>query len=310
MTASALTGHNVVFSGERTVAVPRVTIGMPTYNRADTIGRALQSLARQTYRDFVLIVSDNAGVSPATIDAVRAVADDLPEVHLIAQPTNLGIIGNATFLVERATTEYFMWLADDDEISDDYLAELVALLDADPAAASAMGVPLRSDGEALPRRTRQVRSTRRNRAARVFNWVAFQSEDTMFYGLHRTAMLRRCTFGRYVYPNAAVATNWCYVYLFDQIWQGPVRYSDTATWTAHHDVAKSYNVSKAGGVRNKLKTLTRRINVYAMYNVKTARRAPPLLALTLPASLVGMAWDVMSAAGRVVARRLPSRTSA
>jgi len=296
--------QNIVHHVRNSVRAPRVTIGMPTYRRANVIRRALASIARQSFRDFVVIVSDNAGVDQATLDAVRAFEADLPEVYVIAQQTNLGAIPNQQVILACATTEYFMWLADDDEISDNYLAELVALLDGDPAAAAAMGVPLASydTGPALPRR--QVRCENRSRAARVFKWAAFQKEDSLFYGLHRTEFLRRCRFDSYVYPNVGVLTNFCYVFLFDLIWQGPVRYSDDATWTAHHDCAKEYNVAKAGGVRNKIRTFMRRLNVYALYNARTARRSIALLLLTLPASVIGIVSDVLLALRRVAARRL------
>ena len=50
---------------------PRVTIGMPTFARAHLIRRALASVASQTYRNFVLVVSDNAGFDENTHQAIK-----------------------------------------------------------------------------------------------------------------------------------------------------------------------------------------------------------------------------------------------
>ena len=109
-----LEDHNIVIHEKTRAGTPRVTIGMPTYRRAHTIRRALYSIAKQTYRDFVLVISDNAGTDPETVKAVQDCASYLPEVVLIAQDANLGGLPNLNVLLATAETEYFMWLADDD----------------------------------------------------------------------------------------------------------------------------------------------------------------------------------------------------
>jgi GT2 family glycosyltransferase len=85
--------------------------------------------------------------------AVREFSDDLPSVVLVAQEENIGALENLKFLLAAAETEYFMWLADDDEISPDYLAELVSLLDADSDTVTAVGqwkhMTTPTDGEAI-----------------------------------------------------------------------------------------------------------------------------------------------------------------
>ena len=37
-----------------------VTVGIPTRNRSPLLGKAIASVLRQSYRDFTLVVSDNA----------------------------------------------------------------------------------------------------------------------------------------------------------------------------------------------------------------------------------------------------------
>ncbi|UPT75210.1 MAG: glycosyltransferase [Elusimicrobiota bacterium] len=63
--------------------MPKVSVVVPMYNAAATIGRALASVLAQTERDFELIVVDDASTDggPAI---VRACAD--PRVRLVSQP--------------------------------------------------------------------------------------------------------------------------------------------------------------------------------------------------------------------------------
>ena len=55
-------------------AVPRVSVVIPTYNRAKFVPRAIDSVLRQTFEDFELIVVDD-GSTDNTADIVRRVED-------------------------------------------------------------------------------------------------------------------------------------------------------------------------------------------------------------------------------------------
>jgi glycosyltransferase involved in cell wall biosynthesis len=294
--------ENIILRIKNTDRAAKVTVGLPTFNRPDTLRRALSSLAHQTFRDFVVIVSDNAGVNQATIDAVQEVGKDLPEVYLIAQESNTGALGNLSFLLGCANTKYFMWLADDDEISENYLEKLVSLLECEPAAVCAMGRWRMMRNAHQGENRWQLENSTANRALRIFVYIACEPDDYFFYGLHRTEQLRRCHFDGYFYPNSKVLTNCCYVFLFDLLWQGPVKYSREATWICHNYSEKSYNRAHANGLSDKLKTLARRINIYLLYCTKTAKKSPLLLLVSIPAAFIGFTRDLATAAGRMARR--------
>ncbi|MDG1286929.1 MAG: glycosyltransferase family 2 protein [Rickettsiales bacterium] len=284
--------------------VPRVTIAMPTFNRADTIKRALSSLAKQSFRDFVLIVSDNAGQDPQTLQAIKEFEEQLPGVILIAQPENKGALNNLHCLLSVAQTDYFMWLADDDEVTETYLEQLTGLLDEDRKAVAATGYWHSMSSPTDGYRRRKSEHAERSLLVRAVKYVAGPTNDIMFYGLHRTACLRRCKFNDYWLPNKGVLTNWCYVFLFDLILQGPIRHTEAAGWICHNYSEKQYNAAKAQGVSDRIKTLIRRINVYALYCGKACHKTSILLLPILLACIYGFTRDVVAAAVRISCRVL------
>jgi len=111
---------------------PRLTIGMPLYNNASTIARALESLLAQSFMDFTIIASDDG----STDDTVRMVADFAradSRVVLVQQPHNLNY-GNFRFVLQQATTPFFMFAAGDDYWDSRFVAACIEALDAHPEA--------------------------------------------------------------------------------------------------------------------------------------------------------------------------------
>ena len=116
----------------------KVSVGLPTYNRADHVARAIDSVLAQTYVDFELIISDNASTD-ATQETCnnRAATDD--RIRYYRQPQNKGAHANFLEVLKHATGEYFMWLADDDMIDADYILRCVQALSSDHELALVCG---------------------------------------------------------------------------------------------------------------------------------------------------------------------------
>ena len=121
-----------------TSTTPRVFIGLPVYNGARFLTAALDSLLAQSYRDFTLLISDNASTDETPQICAEFVARD-PRVRYVRQPTNIGAPRNWNFVAEEATGEYFKWATGNDLCAPDMLARCVAALDADPTAALSQG---------------------------------------------------------------------------------------------------------------------------------------------------------------------------
>jgi glycosyltransferase involved in cell wall biosynthesis len=119
---------------------PRVGIGMPVYNMADTVKDAVQSLLSQTYGDFELLISDNAS-SDGTEALCRALAESDRRIRYVRQQVNLGAAGNFRYVFANASpSPYFMWASADDIWNPRFLEVMVAGLEDDDLAASAFSV--------------------------------------------------------------------------------------------------------------------------------------------------------------------------
>jgi len=112
-------------------AVPRVTIGLPVYNGDAFLAAAIDSLLAQTYRDFELIISDNASTDGTeAICRDRAARD--PRIRYHRSATNRGAMWNFNVVVELARGEYFKWAAHDDRHEPTYIERCVEALDRHP----------------------------------------------------------------------------------------------------------------------------------------------------------------------------------
>jgi glycosyltransferase involved in cell wall biosynthesis len=96
-----------------------VTIGIPTYNRADGyLKQALESAVNQTYSNIEIIVSDNCSTDH-TESLVKSYPD--PRIRYFKHDKNIGANNNFNFCLQQAKGDYFLLLHDDDMIDEDFV---------------------------------------------------------------------------------------------------------------------------------------------------------------------------------------------
>jgi glycosyltransferase involved in cell wall biosynthesis len=102
-------------------------VGLPTYNRATTLKRAVESVLAQDYSPLELIISDNAST-----DGTQAICEDFcrrdNRIRYLRQATNVGAAANFKAVLDTARGEFFMWLADDDWLDSGYVRECTRAL--------------------------------------------------------------------------------------------------------------------------------------------------------------------------------------
>lgn len=106
---------------------PKVSIIIPTYQRAHLIGLTLESALRQTYTDYEIVVIDD-GSTDNTAEVVRSIA---PNARYIWQK-NVGIPEVLNVCVREARGEYISFLGSDDALAPTALEKEAAVLDANP----------------------------------------------------------------------------------------------------------------------------------------------------------------------------------
>jgi len=110
---------------------PFVSIGLPVYNGEDYLEEALESIAAQTYRNYEVIISDNASTD-RTADICESYAARDPRIRYVRNPVNIGGDRNYYRCVELSRGQYFLGAAHDDRFHPEYLERVLAVLEADP----------------------------------------------------------------------------------------------------------------------------------------------------------------------------------
>lgn len=100
----------------------KVSIGMPVYNRGDTINKAIDSLLNQSYKDFELIISDNASSDQTELKCREYLKTD-GRIRYFRQKVTTNVDTNFQFVLDHAVGEYFMWAAADDYWFPDFIKE-------------------------------------------------------------------------------------------------------------------------------------------------------------------------------------------
>jgi glycosyltransferase involved in cell wall biosynthesis len=112
----------------RVERLPRVSVGVPVYNGQDYLGECLESLLKQDFEDFELILSDN-GSTDGTEEICRSYAARDARIRYVREPENRGGAWNLSRLPHLARGEYFRWSCHDDLCDPTHLRTCVEALD-------------------------------------------------------------------------------------------------------------------------------------------------------------------------------------
>ena len=203
-----------------------ITVGVPVHNGADLLDKWLACLARQTFRDFKVIVVDNASTDDSPAIA-KAWAERDPRFQYLRQDQYVTSMNNFLTALRLADTPWFLWRADDDLSADNFLETLYRLAVASPGCKLAVSTVVTSSLVSDRRRT----ATAVNVTGAPSLWrqlrMLRQSHASWFYGLwdRETIVDFPGLFERYPFFFAAD-----HLALYGPIIQGSVRSTDATVF--------------------------------------------------------------------------------
>lgn len=164
---------------------PLLTIGLPVYNGENTIPKLIDSLVFQTFRDFTLVISDNASTDSTQKICENFVKKD-PRIKYIKQQKNIGLIKNWNFILEDATTKYFMWVEADDYYHPDFIKKNIQILESNENFVGSTDNIIFFDGDTSPQAIHSIGSYEQKAIA----YLKFNKGGGIF-AIYRTKELQR-----------------------------------------------------------------------------------------------------------------------
>jgi glycosyltransferase involved in cell wall biosynthesis len=109
---------------------PKISVLIPCYNLGEFLDEAVDSVLRQTYQDFEIVVVDDGSTDAET----RALLADYqrPKTRVI-RAAHGGVSAARNLAIARTTGPYLCALDADDRLEPSYFEKAVAVLEAEPA---------------------------------------------------------------------------------------------------------------------------------------------------------------------------------
>lgn len=170
-----------------------LSIGMPVYNGEKYVRQALDSLLTQNFKDFELIISDNASTDHTAEICKRYLEKD-NRIKYYRNKVNIGQYANFNNLINYATAPYFMWASHDDMWEPSYISKLINIMESDKSIVLAF-----SDFDNIDEDGKQIRvypkilklSSSETIFKRLFKFIMFKESDGKANLIHGIMRLNR-----------------------------------------------------------------------------------------------------------------------
>lgn len=181
---------------------PRLTVGLPVRNGENFLEEALESVLRQTFEDFEVLVADNASTD-ATSEICAAYEARDERIRYLRNGRDLGATCNHNLVLEQAAGEYFKWMAHDDACHRAFFERCVRALDACPDAvgASPRAVDVDADGAVVGKWPSRPALAGPEPPARFADVLRTSREPLPIFGMLRTEVARALG-GLGAYPSS------------------------------------------------------------------------------------------------------------
>lgn len=117
----------------------KISVIIPNYNGEKIIDGCIQSLLKQEYKDFNIIVVDNNSAD----DSVKIIEERYPSITLIKNKENLGFAAAVNIGIKATKSDFVALLNNDTEVDEKWLGNLYSVVSKDDKIFSASSKMIR-----------------------------------------------------------------------------------------------------------------------------------------------------------------------
>ena len=169
----------------------RVTVGIPVHNMAQHIGKTLESLKAQTFKDFDIVIMDDASTDNLA-DAIKDFIDHGTKLFRFEE--NMGVRHAVNTMLAKCETEFFVSIAADDIVEPTFLERCLAEFRANPwlELVASQTDFIDADGNPLPDNSHEVQTIEKASNKTVEQWLHRLHYGNVYFGvgMYRTSALR------------------------------------------------------------------------------------------------------------------------
>ena len=107
-------------------ATPTIRIVIPCYNHGHFLADALDSISKQTFGNFEVVIVNDGSTDPETIKILRAI--DRQGIHRVIHQTNRGLPAARNAGIASARSQFIVTLDSDDRIAPEFLEKCLSVL--------------------------------------------------------------------------------------------------------------------------------------------------------------------------------------
>src|SRR5882672_3696667 len=119
------------------VSQPLISVCIPSYNGGQFIATTLESILRQSFTDFEVVIADDKSTDQ-TMSVIRHFTDS--RIRLLENEQNLGLGANWNKVLSCAQGKYVKLLCGDDVLYSECLARQVEVLEAPSNAGAVLAI--------------------------------------------------------------------------------------------------------------------------------------------------------------------------
>lgn len=103
----------------------KVTVVIPNYNGIKYVGKCLDSLRKQTYEEYKVIIVDNASAD----GSLELIEENYKEYELVKNDENTGFCKAVNQGIRMSDTEYVLLLNNDTELDENFISEMIKTIE-------------------------------------------------------------------------------------------------------------------------------------------------------------------------------------